>query len=88
MSEFLAVFFFFPLYPQAFVAGRAGVGGWLVLDLPVNQIHQESVAEEIKIMEQWEVAGKKKKEGQGFLNTCDTILKPQRWFNLSTHARC
>lgn len=45
------------------------MGGWLVLDLPVNQIHQETVAEEIKIMEQWEVAGgkkKKKKRGPGF----------------------
>lgn len=33
----------------------------------MNQIHQESVAEEIKIMQQWEVAGtKKKKGGSGF----------------------
>ena len=46
--------FFFPLLslPMSSAAGR-GWGAWLVLDLPVNQIHQESVAGEIKITQQW-----------------------------------
>lgn len=48
--ELLTVFFFFfPSLLSSFVAGR-GWGAWLVLDLPVNQMHQESVAEEIKIV--------------------------------------
>lgn len=41
------------------VAGR-GWGVWLVLDLPVNQIYQGSVAEEIKIMQQWDTTGVKR----------------------------
>lgn len=44
-------------------AGR-GWGAWLVLDLPVNQIHQESVAGEIKITQQWG-GGRNKKEKKG-----------------------
>lgn len=43
----------------SFVA-RRGRGIWLVLDLPVNQIHQESFAEEINIMQQWDAAGAKR----------------------------
>lgn len=59
--------YFFFLSSQPFFEGR----GWsvvLVLDLPVNQIHQEFVAEEIKLKQQ-DAAGakKKKKGGQGFL---------------------
>lgn len=55
---------FFSLH-ASFVAGR-GWGFWLVLDLPVNQIHQESVAEEINIMQQRDVAGAKKTNETGF----------------------
>lgn len=37
-----------------------GWGIWLVLDPPVNQIHQESTDEEIKIVQQWDATGAKR----------------------------
>lgn len=46
-TEFLRSIFFLPSFVE-----RRGWSVWLVLDLPVNQIHQESVAEEIKIKQQ------------------------------------
>lgn len=59
-TEFLRSIFFLPSF-----AGRRGWSVWLVLDLPVNQIHQESVAEEIKIKQQWGTAGAKKRRKRG-----------------------
>lgn len=49
--------------PTRFLLQEEGRGVWFVLDLPVNRTHQEFLAEEIKIMQQWNVAGTKKVPG-------------------------